>query len=145
MKFAKQLGLRSIPSWAPYYMDYKSLKHYIKSSFKDLAGPLESLENVDHEDQEPTQIEKNDDQEVKITISKSIDSGSINTDQEEVSAQASKERGTNDDDAAALEANVGAIVEGFKALLWAELEKVNARYEAQERVAGVNLERLNAS
>ena len=38
MKFAKQLGLRSIPSWAPYYLDYKSLKGYIKSSFKDFSG-----------------------------------------------------------------------------------------------------------
>lgn len=38
MKFAKQLGLRSIPSWAPYYLDYKSLKHYIKTSFKEFDG-----------------------------------------------------------------------------------------------------------
>lgn len=48
-------------------------------------------------------------------------------------------------DYAAREASINIIVEGFKALLWAELEKVNARYEAQERVAGVTMERLNAS
>jgi len=45
----------------------------------------------------------------------------------------------------AREASINLIVEGFKALLWAELEKVNARYEAQERVAGVTMERLNAA
>jgi SPX domain protein involved in polyphosphate accumulation len=44
MKFAKQLGLRSIPSWAPYYLDYKSLKGYIKSSFKDVAGKFFHLQ-----------------------------------------------------------------------------------------------------
>ena len=42
MKFAKQLALRSIPSWAPYYLDYKSLKQFIKSSFKDVAGKYSS-------------------------------------------------------------------------------------------------------
>ncbi|KAF9353448.1 hypothetical protein BGX26_008789 [Mortierella sp. AD094] len=142
MKFAKQLGLRSIPSWAPYYMDYKSLKGYIKTSFKDIAGPLESLESVDHEGQEyPSQTETND-SEPKITVSESLESdnsGPITSDQ----GKASKEKTPSED--AAHEASVNIVVEGFKALLWAELEKVNARYEAQERVAGVNLERLNAS
>ncbi|KAG0005580.1 hypothetical protein BGZ80_008647 [Entomortierella chlamydospora] len=141
MKFAKQLGLRSIPSWAPYYLDYKSLKGYIKTSFKGLAGPLESLESVDHEGQEHCSQMETNGAEPKITISEppeSSDSGPITSDQE-----ASKEKNASDD--AAYEASVNIAVEGFKALLWAELEKVNARYEAQERVAGVNLERLNAS
>lgn len=50
-----------------------------------------------------------------------------------------------DEEEAAREASINIIVEGFRALLWAELEKVNARYEAQERIAGVTMERLNAS
>ncbi|KAK9764295.1 hypothetical protein K7432_008318, partial [Basidiobolus ranarum] len=32
MKFAKQLALRSIPTWAIYYVDYKQLKKFIKDS-----------------------------------------------------------------------------------------------------------------
>ncbi|KAK9767646.1 hypothetical protein K7432_002412 [Basidiobolus ranarum] len=32
MKFAKQLALRSIPTWAIYYVDYKQLKKFIKES-----------------------------------------------------------------------------------------------------------------
>ncbi|KAF9433632.1 hypothetical protein BGZ76_009193 [Entomortierella beljakovae] len=138
MKFAKQLGLRSIPSWAPYYLDYKSLKQYIKTSFKEIAGPLESLESVDNEDQEYSDQTKTSqdvrDLEPKITISES--------DQRTKSPSQSS---TKEADDAANEAILKIVVDGFKALLWAELEKVNARYEAQERVAGVNLERLNAS
>lgn len=53
--------------------------------------------------------------------------------------------GSKSTEDATREASVNLIVEGFKALLWAELEKVNARYEAQERVAGVTMERLNAT
>ncbi|KAG0362988.1 hypothetical protein BG005_003214 [Podila minutissima] len=142
MKFAKQLGLRSIPSWAPYYLDYKSLKHYIKTSFNDFEGPLESLESLDPEDssgstetdQEQTQVEslykQPGEQQHVVTTSSPAESD-----------QESKPKV----DYAAREASINIIVEGFKALLWAELEKVNARYEAQERVAGVTMERLNAS
>lgn len=50
-----------------------------------------------------------------------------------------------DEEEATREASINIIVEGFRALLWAELEKVNARYEAQERIAGVTMERLSAS
>ncbi|KAG0030606.1 hypothetical protein BGZ82_007371 [Podila clonocystis] len=142
MKFAKQLGLRSIPSWAPYYLDYKSLKHYIKTSFKEFEGPLESLESLDPEDsscstmadQEQTQVEplhKQLGQQKHVVTASSL----AGSDQESKSKV----------DYATREASINIIVEGFKALLWAELEKVNARYEAQERIAGVAMERLNAS
>ncbi|KAF9388825.1 hypothetical protein CPC16_006225 [Podila verticillata] len=144
MKFAKQLGLRSIPSWAPYYLDYKSLKHYIKTSFKEFDGndfqtsdltkvemerPLESLESLDPEEVEPRLNLQEQHQHV---VAASSAAGSV------------KESKSKVDDATR-EASINIIVEGFKALLWAELEKVNARYEAQERVAGVTMERLNAS
>ncbi|KAF9108005.1 hypothetical protein BGX27_008516 [Mortierella sp. AM989] len=149
MKFAKQLGLRSIPSWAPYYVDYKSLKQYIKTSFKDLAGPLESLESLDHENQErPSQTETDNKSEPKITSSNSVDSENatlINNDKSQIIGDQENLASGEKSEDAALEASISIIVEGFKALLWAELEKVNARYEAQERVASVNLERLNAS
>ncbi|KAG0332910.1 hypothetical protein BG004_001053 [Podila humilis] len=131
MKFAKQLGLRSIPSWAPYYLDYKSLKQYIKSSFNEVAAPLDSLESLDQEDPTPSEQECNPKQQQDSTV---------------VTSPADSIQGSSPrDDQAAREAKIKVIVEGFKALLWAELEKVNARYEAQERIASVTMERLNAS
>ncbi|KAG0062350.1 hypothetical protein BGZ90_003123 [Linnemannia elongata] len=169
MKFAKQLGLRSIPSWAPYYLDYKSLKGYIKTSFKDFAGPLESLESLDHEDHEHGDTDQN--VEPSIPPEASPESVAAATDADSESPVVSQETHhhvtlttaqeenellvketvstTNnkktDEEEAAREASINIIVEGFRALLWAELEKVNARYEAQERIAGVTMERLNAS
>ncbi|KAG0045049.1 hypothetical protein BGZ83_009689 [Gryganskiella cystojenkinii] len=175
MKFAKQLALRSIPSWAPYYLDYKSLKHYIKSSFKDVAG------NADHEDHHPTSSGKLKGEEVDqdiepvldqpkgspdsqgpvmdadsetaspaITIAVDPSSSTAkhhraltgNANEHEASTGESKDEDSEEE--AAREASIKIIVDGFKALLWAELEKVNARYEAQERIAGVTMERLNA-
>ncbi|KAF9365301.1 hypothetical protein BGX34_010514 [Mortierella sp. NVP85] len=156
MKFAKQLGLRSIPSWAPYYLDFKSLKHYIKSSFKDLAGPLDSLESLDHENPTEDVTTTNPPQGTEAT--ENVDSpspGASDHGKTLISVTAttvikgkdqgdeSLKNGSAEDPSR--EAAIKTIVEGFRALLWAELEKVNARYEAQERVASVNLERLNAS
>ncbi|KAG0274552.1 hypothetical protein BGZ95_009669 [Linnemannia exigua] len=166
MKFAKQLGLRSIPSWAPYYLDYKSLKGYIKSSFKDIAGPLQSLESLDHEsgetdqDVEPSIPPKASPESVTAATDADSESPVVQHDGSHhhvtlTSAQEEKDRpvkGTSspssiktEEEEAAREASINIIVEGFRALLWAELEKVNARYEAQERIAGVTMERLNAS
>ncbi|KAF9539618.1 hypothetical protein EC957_005173 [Mortierella hygrophila] len=170
MKFAKQLGLRSIPSWAPYYLDYKSLKGYIKTAFKDFAGPLESLESLDHEDHEQGDTDQNvepsilskaspesvaaatdDDSESSADSQENHHHVTLTTSQEEnellvketVSSTSSNKK--TDEEEAAREASINIIVEGFRALLWAELEKVNARYEAQERIAGVTMDRLNAS
>ncbi|KAK3836901.1 MAG: hypothetical protein J3R72DRAFT_450015 [Linnemannia gamsii] len=164
MKFAKQLGLRSIPSWAPYYLDYKSLKGYIKSSFKDIAGPLESLESLDLEsgetdqDVEPSLSPKESPEGVTAATDADSESPVVQHDTSHhhvtlTSAQEEKDRlvketvspSSNKEEEAAREASINTIVKGFKALLWAELEKVNARYEAQERIAGVTMERLNAS
>ncbi|KAF9379719.1 hypothetical protein CPB97_008794 [Podila verticillata] len=139
MKFAKQLGLRSIPSWAPYYLDYKSLKHYIKTSFKEFDGPLESLESLDPEDSSGS---TETDQEVDPRLNLQEQHQHVVT---ASSAAGSVKESKSKVDDAAREASINIIVEGFKALLWAELEKVNARYEAQERIAGVTMERLNAS
>ncbi|KAG0244144.1 hypothetical protein B0O80DRAFT_137665 [Mortierella sp. GBAus27b] len=167
MKFAKQLGLRSIPSWAPYYVDYKSLKQYIKSSFKDLEGPLDSLESVDHENEESksTQGGQNGEKS-EATVSDSLQDTDVPKDTEsaspavdhektlmaitattaiKVKSQGNASPRNGDTPDSSREAALNAVGEGFKALLWAELEKVNARYEAQERVASVNLERLKAS
>ncbi|KAG0352491.1 hypothetical protein BGZ54_002754, partial [Gamsiella multidivaricata] len=126
--------------------------------------PLEPLESVDQEDQE--QLSKGEtDQNVEHEITISNPPGSANaamdadkvipaagdqettlitttTNKEDEDGQKNGVAGAED---ATKEARVIVIVEGFKALLWAELEKVNARYEAQERVASVNLERLHAS
>ncbi|KAF9967362.1 hypothetical protein BGZ70_009824 [Mortierella alpina] len=164
MKFAKQLGLRSIPSWAPYYLDYKSLKQYIKTSFKDFAAPLQPLVSLDHVDQEPQVTPESEHGAAKDTIS-----DAENTDQTEQDSRGSlttttastlhslseaavdsedikKQNGNaSSDEEAARQESLKDIVEGFKSLLWAELEKVNARYEAQERVASLNIERLSSS
>ncbi|KAF8936722.1 hypothetical protein BGZ47_009370 [Haplosporangium gracile] len=171
MKFAKQLSLRSIPSWAPYYLDYKSLKGYIKSSFKDFTGPLESLESLDHEDHEHGETDQiiepsippkaspesvaaltDADSESPVVLQENHHHVTLTTAQEEndllvkeaVSSTSSNNK-KSDEEETAREASINIIVEGFKALLWAELEKVNARYEAQERIASVTMERLNAS
>ncbi|KAG0201219.1 hypothetical protein BGX28_005897 [Mortierella sp. GBA30] len=163
MKFAKQLGLRSIPSWAPYYLDYRSLKQYIKTSFKDLTDPLQPLVSLDHVDQDPLvqigieqepAVEAEDaesgDQEQQqgelpsegsLTMTKDPRGLEADTD----NGAAKKQNGTADADDVTREETLNAIIEGFKALLWAELEKVNARYEAQERVATLNMERLSSS
>ncbi|KAF9139300.1 hypothetical protein BGX30_008153 [Mortierella sp. GBA39] len=170
MKFAKQLGLRSIPSWAPYYLDYKSLKGYIKTTFKDFAGPLESLESLDHEDHEQGDTDQNvelsippkaspesvaaatdADNEGPVASQESHHHVTLTTSQEEnellvketVSSTSNNKK--TDEEEAAREASINIIVDGFRALLWAELEKVNARYEAQERIAGVTMDRLSAS
>ncbi|KAF9904166.1 hypothetical protein EC991_002960 [Linnemannia zychae] len=170
MKFAKQLGLRSIPSWAPYYLDYKSLKGYIKSSFKEFAGPLESLESLDHQDHESGETDQDVEPSLPPKASPESVAAASDADTESpivqhdishnhvtlTSAQeendrlveetvASSKNKRTEDEEATREASINVIVEGFKALLWAELEKVNARYEAQERIAGVTMERLNAS
>ncbi|GJJ71436.1 uncharacterized protein EMPS_03786 [Entomortierella parvispora] len=166
MKFAKQLALRSIPSWAPYYLDYKSLKHFIKSSFKDVAEPLGSLESADDEhaphadpvngetDQnvEPVldQVKESPESQEAIMDSDSqspavpiIQKTLVDVDHDDKGLASGVHSKSTDDPER--EASISLIVEGFKALLWAELEKVNARYEAQERVAGVTMERLNAA
>ncbi|KAG0319621.1 hypothetical protein BGZ99_004996 [Dissophora globulifera] len=164
MKFAKQLNLRSIPSWAPYYLDYRSLKQYIKTSFKEFAGPLGSLENLDHEGlEQSTRREEDHAVEPTVTIVDASESARTCMDADGASPTSAAHKlivptavgaeqsqspetaeGESNTDTAS-KASLKIIVEGFRALLWAELEKVNARYEAQERVASVNLERLNAS
>ncbi|KAF9101428.1 hypothetical protein BGX29_005643 [Mortierella sp. GBA35] len=177
MKFAKQLGLRSIPSWAPYYLDYKSLKGYIKNSFKDFAGPLDSLESLDHEEGGDTDQDVESSvppKELPESVASATDADSQspiviqpqddNTNYQHhhvslITAQEEKDRlvqeteatttttmkAITDEEEAAREASINVVVDGFKALLWAELEKVNARYEAQERIAGVTMERLHVS
>ncbi|KAF9579449.1 hypothetical protein BGW38_004281, partial [Lunasporangiospora selenospora] len=192
MKFAKQLSLRSIPSWAPYYIDYKSLKHYIKTSFKDLGAPLESLESLDHvEDEDPVDLVADPAASEPLTNIDSTadlpplppskqDSGVVVSNGEELDGQRGLQialKGSvlsagevpKDIDQEVLADSFGKsvrvsskktqelspvqhraaiidrVVDGFKALLWAELEKVNARYEAQEKVATNTLERLNTS
>ncbi|KAG9063289.1 hypothetical protein KI688_004171 [Linnemannia hyalina] len=170
MKFAKQLGLRSIPSWAPYYLDYKSLKGYIKTAFKDFAGPLESLESLDHEDHEQGDTDQNvepsilpkaspesvaaatdDDSESPVVSQENHHHVTLTTSQEEnellvkEAVPSTSNNKKTDEEEAAREASINIIVDGFRALLWAELEKVNARYEAQERIAGVTMDRLNDS
>ncbi|KAF9189681.1 hypothetical protein BGZ50_000629 [Haplosporangium sp. Z 11] len=155
MKFAKQLGLRSIPSWTPYYLDYRSLKQYIKTAFKELAEPLQPLESLDSFSGDE-----------KATVSKSDSAAELNKDAEftqdlgdksvaEGQEEQPQQDRKNNRDAqesnggvskdAAREEKIKGIVEEFKALLWAELEKVNARYEAQEHLAAATLERLNTS
>ncbi|KAF9926631.1 hypothetical protein FBU30_003815 [Linnemannia zychae] len=175
MKFAKQLGLRSIPSWAPYYLDYKSLKGYIKNSFKDFSGSIDSFESLSHEEH----INRESDHDTEAAIPVEDSSGSVdavtdidrdsvivikdNSDHRhdtETSIQTEHELHTKGAKSSsflnaeektlireetAREASINSIAEGFKALLWAELEKVNARYEAQERIASVTMDRLNAS
>lgn len=130
---------------------------------------MNSLESLDHENQEPKSTQGESDQNVapEVSTSDSPQDTGVTHDPDSVSPEAvdhektlmaitattaikntdqgdknSKNGGTED---VSREAALNAVVEGFKALLWAELEKVNARYEAQERVASVNLERLSAS
>ena len=130
-------------------------------------GPLEPLESLDHEDAE-TQVIIDQQVEPRFTENGSrertgavvdADNASdapgqqtlVTSAADETQVEQSQERGNPKQktdvslDDGANRAGLNTILEGFKALLWAELEKVNARYEAQERVAGVNLERLNAS
>ncbi|KAF9897295.1 hypothetical protein BX616_005849, partial [Lobosporangium transversale] len=142
--------------------------------------PLESLESVDHEDQEkPGQSDQDDSTattESKPRSTTAIDGSDSNADaalevgyaspateaknqgehsnQEALAAKGTIDlakiqnqtiRNEKNANAKTQEASLNAIVDGFKALLWAELEKVNARYDAQERVASVSLDRLNAS
>ncbi|KAF9988127.1 hypothetical protein BGZ75_009966 [Mortierella antarctica] len=164
MKFAKQLGLRSIPSWAPYYLDYRSLKQYIKTSFKDFAAPLQPLVSLDHVDLEAQETPRSEQgatedaiADTETTVQEKQDSqGSLATTttttlravpETSVDNEDTKKHNgtTTSDDEAARQESLNAIVEGFRSLLWAELEKVNARYEAQERVASHNIERLSSS
>lgn len=130
---------------------------------------MESLESLDHEDHEHGDTDQN--VEPSIPPEASPESVAAATDADSESPVVSQETHhhvtlttaqeenellvketvstTNnkktDEEEAAREASINIIVEGFRALLWAELEKVNARYEAQERIAGVTMERLNAS
>lgn len=134
------------------------------------TGPLEPLESLDHEDHEHGDTAQNVDISIPPKASpKSVAAAAnaasespvapqenhhhvkLTTAQEEnellaketVSSTSNNKK--TDEEEAAREASINIIVEGFRALLWAELEKVNARYEAQERIAGVTMERLNAS
>ncbi|KAG9301525.1 hypothetical protein G9A89_008377 [Geosiphon pyriformis] len=38
MKFAKQLALRTIPTWSDYYIDYRTLKKYLKENAANLVA-----------------------------------------------------------------------------------------------------------
>ncbi|KAG0229268.1 hypothetical protein BGW42_001662 [Actinomortierella wolfii] len=196
MKFAKQLGLRSIPSWAPYYLDYKSLKHYIKSSFGP-PGPLTSLESLDSLDLEEGESKKDGDHATVTEASSAIgsvlqtdgqppiqniddaDATSGNTGKAQMSVdnsptvhaareierlsrltlQAKNHRlpgsdldpkktdstSTTSGLSQEAQAEINRIADGFRMLLMAELEKVNSRYEAQEKIGGAQLERLSAT
>ncbi|KAF9973585.1 hypothetical protein BGZ73_003164 [Actinomortierella ambigua] len=195
MKFAKQLGLRSIPSWAPYYLDYKSLKHHIKTSFA--PGPLSSLESLDSLDLGEGEAKK--DSTAATTSDSTVATQAIDAktppcathgletdaavgnsgktqmsvDNSPVVPSATSSSATGDLDqignlaiqpkthrgttgsratkptSASLspeaQAEIDHIADGFRALLVAELQKVNSRYEAQEKIGGVLLERLNAT
>ncbi|KAG0261343.1 hypothetical protein DFQ27_003047 [Actinomortierella ambigua] len=197
MKFAKQLGLRSIPSWAPYYLDYKSLKHYIKSSFA--PEPLSSLESLDSLDLEgdakkdypvaasvasdttgSASVQATDAQSPpRVAPDHEVDATAGNSGKAQMSVDNSPvvtaATSTAGEDLARIaqlavqpkvlhaaigsgatkpaigslspeaQAEINGIADGFRALLMAELQKVNARYEAQEKIGGVLLERLNAT
>ena len=131
---------------------------------------MESLESLDHEDHEHGDTDQHIESSIlsktpseSVAVATDVDSESpvvpqenhhhvtLTTAQEEnellvkESVPSTSNNRKTDEEEAAREASINIIVEGFRALLWAELEKVNARYEAQERIAGVTMERLSAS
>ena len=142
-----------------------AVSHHIFSlPYSRAAAPLQPLVSLDHIDQEPqitpesehgvaedassdpensNQKEQDSQDSLTTTAASTLHSLSEATDDRD---STKKQNGTaSSDEEATRQEGLKDIVEGFRSLLWAELEKVNARYEAQERVASLNIERLSSS